>query len=450
MNKIKYITLLLPFILTACPNPQSSQSNNTSGINSTLKNGSIYITVKDGISGQNVKGASAKITLTDNTVISKTTDNDGRAVFENLNEGTNYNVEVSSQGYIDNSISTVNSNTVISKNSPSIMEIKLYKSTGSFSGTVLSNDGTSVPNAVIQVGNDFSLSDESGNFKVSVSNLSQQKITISKIGFNNFDYGSFDFSLNAKDKSSQVIKLVPQNKQISVIFDSSKSPFGVQNLDIYKDFVSYLNESGFKTSYENILQKNDLESVDILVIVSPSISYSDSEIDKIKNFVRKGKKLIILGEWGGYSNFNSEYVNKLVIDSNLRINPNIVKNSISTSTSDDSDDILCTNFNIHPITKNISSINLYSSASLDIVNGGVSKINNDLTKILAFSASTSFTIQDFSQSPSGLIAASTLGLGKIILSGDSSLFMSIDSNKNNILNINEKDNKNLIKNIFSW
>lgn len=449
MNKLKYLIILLPVILSACPTPENVNHGNI-GINNTSSNAVLSITVKDGISGQNIPNAKAKIILSDGTILEKSSDNNGKVVFDGLEDGNNYNVEVSSENYLTNSMSTLNSNIAISKNKLAYMELKLYKTNGSFSGTLVSPDNTPISSAIIQVGNDIGLSDEAGNFKINITNLTQQKITISKISYNNFDYGSFDFSLNSKDKSAGIIKLTPSNKQINVIFDSSKLPFGITNLDPYKDCISYLQEIGYKTSYENFLQFPNPDQVDILVLASPSQAYSNTEINQIKNFARKGKKIIILGEWGGYSYFNSESVNKILLEANLKINQDIVKNKIATTTYDDNDEILSVDFNTHPIMKDISSINLYGTSSLDIVNGGVSKINSDITKILAYSSKTGFTIQNTANGSIGLLAVSNIGLGKVVLLGDSSLFMSLDSNKNKILNINEKDNRSLLKNIFAW
>ncbi|MFN8575895.1 MAG: hypothetical protein U0354_03485 [Candidatus Sericytochromatia bacterium] len=445
----KAITILLPFLLSACPTPQSNDPNKVE-TNSIKKSGVLNVNVKDGLNLQNISNAQAKIVLSDGTVLTKNTDNSGNAIFDSLIEGNVYNVEITANGYITNSVSTASSNINIKSNSPSNLEVKLYKTLGSFSGKIVSDSEESIDSALIQVGNDFALSDNQGNFKVNISNLSQQKVFVSKIGYQNLSYGSVNFNINDKDKSVGNIKIQSKKEQLSVLFDLSKNPFGSQDLSLLSDFTNSIGELKFKVSYENFLQKKDIENIDVLVIASPSQDYSDTEANKIIDFIKQGKKLIVLGEWGGYSNFRVDSVNKIISQGNLKINPDIVKESISTSTVSDSDNIISTSITPHFITNGVSRLSFYSTASVEITNGGLKSIDSNITKLLAFNSSNGFRIQTYNKGQFGLIGVSTLGLGKVFVSGDSSIFMNTDSNNNKIININESDNKKIIRNILLW
>lgn len=453
-NKLKNIVFILPFLLFACPNPQSNDSNskNIYDIDNimTQKKGILNINVKDGLNKQNIFNAQAKIILSDGTILSKNTDNNGNAVFDSLIENNSYNIEVSANGYINNSISTGNSNLVIKSNSPSSLEIKLYKTLGTFSGKVVSEQGNPIEAAIVQVGNDISLSDIDGNFKVNVSSLDKQNVFISKIGYQNLNYGTIDFNVNNKDQNLGNIKILSKKEKLSVVFDSSKSPFGKQNLISFDDFINYTNELNYSFSYESFLSKKDFNNVDILIIASPSKNYSDEEVQKIINFIKQGKKLIVLAEWGGYSNFKIDSINKMIIQANLKINPDIIKENISTSTSYDGEQIISINISPHFITNDISKLGFYSTSSVEITNGGLRSIDSNISKLLASSSKNGFRIQTYNNGQFSIIGSSVLGLGKVIVFGDSSIFMSEDSNNNNILNINEYDNKKIIKNLFSW
>lgn len=448
-KNIKTIIILLPFLLSSCPIPQSNDPNKIE-TNSIKKNGILNVNVKDGLNQQNISNAQAKIILSDGTVLIKNTDNSGNALFDSLVEGSVYNVEISANGYITNSVSTASSSINIKSNSPSNLEIKLYKTLGSFNGRVLSDSGEPIDSALIQVGNDFALTDSQGSFKVNISNLSRQNVFVSKVGYQNLNYGIVDFSINDKDKNVGNIKIKNKNGELFVLFDLSKNPFGGQDLSLLSDFTNSIGDLKFKVSYENFLQKKDIENIDVLIIPSPSQDYSDSEVNKIIDFIKQGKKLIVLGEWGGYSNFRIDSVNKIISQANLKINPDIVKDNISTSTTIDNDNIVSSSITQHFITNGISKLSFYSTASVEITNGGLKSIDSNITKLLAFNSSNGFRIQTYNKGQFGLIGVSTLGLGKVFVSGDSSLFMNTDSNNNKITNINESDNKKIIKNILFW
>lgn len=452
MNKLKYFVLILPLLLSACPtdiNSPSSPSPNQSASSNSQKSAVLNVIIKDGINDQIISNAQAKITLPDGTVLTKQTDNKGTAVFDNLQEGNNYNVEVSANNYINNSASTANIS--IKSGTPSSLTIKMYKSIGTFTGRVTSDSGSPINAAVVQVGNDSALSDANGNFKVNVSSLTQQAVVIAKSGYNTLNFGSVEFKENDKDKNSGTVKLAKKSDQISVLFDTSKNPFGNDGTDLVSSLSQYLSELNYKVSSENALTKSDLNNIDILVIASPSTGYSDSEAEKITNFVKQGKKLVVLGEWGGYSNFNADNINKVIIPSNLKINPDVIKETASANILNSNDEqILSTNIIPHFITDKVSKLSFYSSASVEIVSGGLKSIDANTTKLLAFDSVSGFRIQVYNKGQFAFMGCSVLGAGKVFVSGDSSIFTNDDSNSNNINNIDEHNNKLLIKNIFSW
>lgn len=453
MRKIKFLILITPLLMFACEaqNPGGTSSTPVPGASSsstdTKKTGSLVVVVKDGLTQQAIANATAKITLQDKTVLTQQTDSSGRATFDKLTEGESYNVEVSSNGYITNSESTSTSNLSIKADSSVSLAISLFKNLGSLTGRVISASGIPIESAVVSVGNDSALTGADGNFKVSVTNLTSQNVSIGKIGYNTLNYGNVDFSKqmdnNINDLKLSVLTLTP-----NVVFDTGKKPFGNvgDNINFLSSLSSLLSGSKFQCSYKDISQLKNFDNIDVIVLPSPSADYSDNEINNIISFVKSGKKLVVLGEWGGYGGFKSDSVNNILKNANLKIHPDVIK---VTGTNND-EEIITSNFQTNFITKGLTKVSFYSSASVEAIEGGVKNLNTNITTLPVSTNNTSFRIEFYSSGSFGIIGTSTLGAGKVVALGDSSVFMNIDSNSNGIANIDENDNKKLALNIFNW
>ncbi|MBC7472850.1 MAG: hypothetical protein H7263_01055 [Candidatus Sericytochromatia bacterium] len=456
MKNIKNLIPIIPFLfIIACqpdnaiiPSVNPSASSSTA-ISDDKKNGVLVVEVVDGLTQKAVINATAKIVVAGNTV-TKQTDTSGKASFEGLTEGSNYNVQVSSEGYQINSQSTASSKLVIKAQSPAVLTIKLYKNIGSFTGRVISNTGLQVDSAVVSVGDNSGITDSTGHFKVNISNLTSQNVTVAKMGFKLTDYGSVDFSKQANITTGD-IKLSPTNTPYKVMFDTSKSPFGdvqgdktsISNLSTLNNTLSSLK---FMTTFEDFTKKSSLDDIDIIVLPSPSIDYSSVEVEQLTNFVKSGKKLIILGEWGGYGGFKSDSINKLLKASNLRINPDVVKDGSDSN----NEDIISTKINQHFLTKGVSRLSFFSTASVEVVEGGIKSVDNTVSQLLAYSNNSSFRIQAYNAGQFGLVGVSTIGAGKVVAIGDSSIFLDIDSVGDGKYNINRDNNLKLATNMFNW
>lgn len=448
MKKIRKFLIILPLLLLSCESNSVNGSN--ASINSANKTATLTVTVKDGSNQNPIANAEAKIILSDGIPSTIKTNNNGVAIFTGLVEGNSYNVEVSANDYIKNSASTASSNIAIKSNTNSSINISMYKSLGSFSGRVLSTSGQAIDNAVIKVGNDLTLSDAEGKFRVNISSLTSQNISISKTGYSVLNYGNSDFNINEKDKNGGDLKLSKTNNQLSVVFDTSKKPFGTDGLGMLSGLSQNLVTLGYKVSFEDFLNKQNTDQIDTLVIACPSNDYSESDIEKIVNFTKQGKKLIIIGEWGGYSYFNSFSINKLIRRANLKINPDIIKETDKLNILGNDEQIISNNIIPHFITKEISKLSFYSSASVEVINGGSKSIDNNTTKLLAFNSSKGFRIQVYNQGQFAFIGSSLIDLGKVIVVADSSIFSLDDSDDNGKSNIDKNDNKKIIKNIIEW
>ena len=447
---MKKLLLLLPFLLLSCQNTTTPSNSPPSQINAVdaTKTGVLNIIVKDGLTQQVIGGASVTVII-DGEAITKTTDNTGKVFFDKLTPENNYNVEVKSANYISNSVSTASSNLVVTAGATVDLEVKMYKVLGTLSGKVVSDNDQPLEGSVITVGNDTALSDNQGNFRVNISNLSAQSVSISKTGYQTLEYGSIGFLPTEKDKTTGTVKLKKIERPISVLFDTSHKPFGNDGITNFNNLSSALQSSGYQVSFENFFNK-PADTIDILVISSPSVEYNEDDLSNLEKFVRSGKKIVVLGEWGGFGNFSSQSINKLLEQANLKINTDVVKENDKNNFILNNEQIISSTIIPHFITNNVKKLSFYSSASVELINAGARSLDQNITKLLAYNSVSGFKIQIYNQGQFGLIGVSTIGVGKVVVIGDTSIFSNNDNDKNGKANIDEFDNKRLMTNIFSW
>lgn len=458
----KFVILIFLFFIQACPaenviqpaspQPVSSKSANPSPVTSAepvQKVGSLTVIVKDGLTMLPLPNATAHITSAGGINISSKTDFEGKVILNSLVEGHNYTVEVSATGYLFNSSTTASSNLEIKSESPQILTINLFKSFGTLKGKIVSSDGFPVDSAIVKAGNNYGITSSNGAFNVSVTNLTNLPVSVYKIGFTSFDFGYHDFSKESNFDTGEIRiqkKLIPP----VILFETSKKPFG-DNINRFDRLQDLLSTNGYKILTGSISEMTSLSEIDAIVIACPSSDYSPSEIEKISNFAKSGKKLVFLGEWGGFGGFKVGSVNNLLKEANIEINIDIVKETITENMINNNDEqIMPTTFTSHYLTKGISKLAFYSSASVQIIDGNIKSLDTNQTKLLIFSSSSSFRIESYLKGQVGFVGVSLLGAGKVIVSGDSSIFTNNDSDNDSVINLEEFDNKQLALNIFSW
>lgn len=434
-----------PILPTKTPTPLSSAS-------STVKKAGIFtVSVVDGLSKQPISSANIKVIYNNkNREFNQKTDTSGKTIFDSLDDGTDYTIEGSAPEYQTTTLSPKDSKIEIKQDTKFELTINLFKVSGNLSGRVLSDTGTPLSGAIVKLNNNTVLTDGNGNFKINLDqSINNVSITVSKTGFTTKVFSNFDFSKRF-DINSGDLKL---EKKTSTVFfiDTSKNPFGGiegESVTLFDELVNIAKENGFTSKTDNFFNANT-DQIDILYIGVPSIAYSDDEVKKIIDFVKSGKKLIISGEWGGYAGFSVDSTNKILKYANLKINTDIVKEKNITNVINNNEQIIPTTLNDHFITKDISKISFYSSASVEIISGGITTLDPSATKYLALSSPNSFKIESFYKGPVGLMAVSSIDGGKVVALGDTSILTNTlsDGVTENILAF---DNKKLVSNLLNW
>jgi hypothetical protein len=432
----KIVLIFLSLFLFSCSGPNNTQSNNSSNntFNSASKTVSLSIKITNGHNNEPIKDAEVKLVSTNGINKTLKTNENGISFFTDIIENNFYDIEVTAKDFVSNK-----TNLKVDSSNKEV-NIKLYKNFATLKGTIVSENDIPVESAVIKVGNNFTLSDKDGNFSININSLDKIKVEIFKNGFSNLKTEDIDFS-KENNKDLGKIKLSQLKRKVSVFFDNRT------NLLTYLD---KLNDLLVNFEYEikkgNFYNEN-LDNIDILVLVCPNFDYNSQEIMKLQSFIRiGGKKIIILGEWGGYSYFYSNSINTLLKEFNLKINQDLVRDNADFT----SNEIITKYIQPHYVTRNVSSLSFYSSSSLEIFKGGINELKTDFTKSLVYTSSNGFKIQQYTKGQQSLLAVSLAYGTKLVLIGDTSLFTSDDSNYNGISNIDESDNKTLALNIFSW
>lgn len=445
MKNLIGILLISSFtFINACQDPNTP--NPSSSATSKPQLGILKVTVSNGSTGEIIKYANIKITSISGVNKTVQVNDSGFYSFEDLSPGVNYDLEVSSDGFITNKVSTETSNINIESGKSSELKVNLFTSSGSLSGRLLTQSDLPIEAAVIKTGNNFSLSDKNGNFKVNVTDLQSHDVEVYKAGFEKLNYGKVNFSENSIQNIGSIKLTSSTNKQI-VLFDTGKTPLN-GNLNLFTGISNLLTESEYQVTFEDFSKRPTLNDLSAIVIASPSSSYTTDELSKLESFVKSGKKLIIMGEWGGYGGFNADSINNFLKEANIKINIDLIRESYDNET--DESVIISTSIKPHYLTTNTLKLGFYGSASVEVYSGGFTRLNDELTQIIAYSSSTGYQIKQYKKGQFGLVGISMMGIGKIVVIGDSSIFTSDDSDNNGIININEFDNKILALNIFSW
>jgi hypothetical protein len=251
--------------------------------------------------------------------------------------------------------------------------------------------------------------------------------------------------ISVEPKISPTPVFIPLPKTNNILFDTSVRPFkenSVNNISGLSKLTDILIKEKYNVLFDNF-NNQDLDIIDTIIIVSPYLNYSEQDIEKLQKFLSQGKKIFILGEWGGYGGFNATGINKLLEIANLRINEDVLKESQSINYDFSDEQVLIKDFLKHPLTLGISVLSFYSTATIDIID-----INKNNALILGQSSISSFKVM--ANSKSGVVGASEYQNGKIIVLGDSSILLDNDTNSNSISNIDESDNTKFILNILKW
>lgn len=354
------------------------------------------------------------------TLASGVTNARGEVTFAPLAEGDAYRVVVEA----DTLASAVLDNLTISRKTP-LRRVLTMVAEQRVTGRV--TDGQSgIPNALISDGLNTATSDDTGAFLL--RGVSQGKVSL---------------FASAANKTPIVVTaelINGQNGLRDLILSSS-------NRDVYLDPASlsgaprpqftrmqaFLREEGYRIISDAPTRGG------VWLLFAPEVMPSTAQM---LAFVRAGGRLIICGEWGGYSGLRIRELNGLAHGFGLHFNTDLVR-YLDNAGSQKAEWLSVRNLRPgSPVTLGVEALNLYQSGSLF----GISPIQS-----LALSPTRTLRIQS-TRTPAThhVVMGGAFGAGRVAALADASMWSDDDTDGNGTINFLEAGNRRLLKNLLNW
>lgn len=342
------------------------------------------------------------------------TDQQGLVSLTGLEEGQNYLLELSSPGWLPQK-------RLIQRSSPGRLRLFMQAAAQELKGQIRNQEGQGLAGAVISTPESASVSDAQGYYQLALQ--TPASASASKQGYQ---------ACQLQQADCQLKRLA---EPLRLRLASHLQPLGMSaeaSLKQLSALQATTRELGYRWQDWQGLSDPLNPETDILWLLAPSEALLAQESQQIREFVAAGGKLIVSSEWAGFPQAN---LNGLLAGFGLQTGTDSLQQqgaflSIQLFIAD------------HPLLAGVSELRLYRSSSLQI-------IDPQQAQALVFSPAESFRILSAGGGQS-ILAASLSGKGKVIVLGDSSLWLEADSDGNGVANYLEASNARLWRNILGW
>lgn len=239
-----------------------------------------------------------------------------------------------------------------------------------------------------------------------------------------------------------------------ILFDESHDEaVSIEDTEVsgFFSMAKELKKLGFDVKKTETMFDAELDATDILVVAFPKREFSQEERDKIRDFVKKGGGLLLLGEWANLQGvaeclnglsmqFGVEFRNDRLTDFDDRYARDDKTMETVLGAGEMPYFVKLEDIADHPITEGVKRIGYLAGCTLE----------TEKETALVWADETSFAdvrIDKFQQiseksGPFIVAAAKKEGEGRIVFSGDSSIF----SNRF----LGTEDNRKFGMQIFQW
>jgi len=205
-----------------------------------------------------------------------------------------------------------------------------------------------------------------------------------------------------------------------------------------------------------------ISQYDVLALVLPPSSYSSQEQADINTFVQNGGRLVVVGDWGGWSPADTARPILNAVLSSLGTGITLNADTVYDPTNYDGATSywpIIHQFSTDPVNEGVGQVVEYAAASLDVNSPGYATAWGDDDSYATFTALSAAERDDTGLVPlsPGITASgdsipvqamADLGSGDVFVIGDISLWRNGDSDGDSTDNLSEYDNTQLALNVF--
>ncbi len=349
--------------------------------------------------------------------LKRQTDADGRSELTGLKTSTSYQVKLTGPNLIPQQRSVW-----LPAGKALRLRFFLEHQHTELKGQILDTQQQPIKGAVVQLGSHSAETDASGQISLPLTQA-QSQITSLKV----FKQGYAPAELS----NGQICYLNPLEEPKRIRFAPETRPLGMSPESFIKATAKLRAASQLETldwTAENALDPNR----DTLWLASPAQALSAERQQDLESFVTAGGKLIVSGEWAGFGDQNPTAVQALLAGFGLALGGDSLHQNTSLTIRQFPEQ--------HVLVKDLKQLELYQSASV--------KTLREPAKLLAYSPADGWRIA--SEGGQGVLASNLVGQGKVLLIGDSSLWLDTDSDGDGLSNFEEADNAKLWKNALDW
>lgn len=436
---------LLCSALLACepvtvPDPPETPTPQPSGVEGTpvpIRRVNVQILLRDS-ANQGIAGAQIKLTSPTQPPENGVSDNSGTVNFPNLRQDTEYAVEVMASNYVPTTRKANLSQLTTQNQNDITLAIVMEAISTSVSGQVFGANGQPLEGASVYDTRQSVLTDASGKFLLTYNTAAGNlNLKIAKSGYNPLTRTLAVQTGQQQDLGQ--LNLVVNSQPQTIGIDLTHQPLGHSSSQVsalLKGMVSALQAQGYRVELINNNLLDSLNQLDTLLIPSPNTLFSVEESSAIQAFVLSGHKLVVTGEWAGFGGFSNAVANSLLTPMNLQFGADTLRDQNSGF-------LKISQFETHPLTRGVSSLELYQTGSVRLVNPELAG------QIVARSSESTFRIAA-NTGAFGVVATAPFGSGKAVVVGDTSLWLDEDSDQDQQANLNEASNRNLLEQIMTW
>lgn len=428
--------LQAPQVPEATPSESTEPSESSASVAPNSENVprvSVQLIIQDD-NNQRISGATVTLSSDQEAPQTLSTDAGGSAFFENVRLDGSYSIEVSAPGYASASRSTNLSQLATQNEKELLLGIILKALNTSISGQVVDAQGQPVANAAVFDAQKTQLTNQNGEFVLAYDQKSSFRLSVSKLGYQTL---SQNVSITLDDKKNLgKLTLQPLGRALRIGIDASHHSLGTASLSDFQGLQSALQAQGHEVRVISSGLVEELNSLDVLMELSPASDFDVEVSSAIQAFVLSGRSLVVSAEWAGFSGFSGGAANQLMQPFGMQF-------GFDTLRENGSGFIHVQHMEPHSLTQGISSLYFYQPASVLI-----SKAENG-AQILVRTGSEAFRIASNTGSY-GLVAVTAFGSGKVIALSDTSLWSDHDSDGNGTANLHEGQNLLLLQQIMAW